>query len=133
MKTYTSRVAAMLAAASFIGIAGFVGATPAQARANGSENRVAVKYGDLNLGSNGGADRLYARLHFAAERVCNDNDPDAVFLQIRREIRGCEEDAMARAIAKVDSPKLTADFTRQFPQKTFRISTLPGAGATSAG
>lgn len=133
MKTYTSRVAALLAAASFIGIAGFAGATPAQARTNATENHVAVKYGDLNLGSNGGADRLYARLHLAAERVCNGDDPDAVFLQVRRDIRNCEEDAMARAIAKVDSPKLTADFTRQFPEKTFRISTLTGTQRAAAG
>lgn len=74
--------------------------TPAPVRA------VTVRYGDLDLSTERGAQALLARITKAAKSVCPqavDRDLGA-FLASRR----CEREAIARAVRQVDSPRLAA-------------------------
>jgi UrcA family protein len=64
-----------------------------------------VSYGDLDLRSNAGAATLYSRIRSAAREVC---EPlDEVMIKLLRATYDCRTDAVARAVAKVDSPVLT--------------------------
>src|SRR5262245_42289577 len=76
----------------------------AATNANG-EREVVVKYGDLNLASPEGVSVLYRRLHSAAVHVCEDDSP---YLEKKAEVKACIADSMERAIARVNSPALTA-------------------------
>jgi UrcA family protein len=69
---------------------------------------VTVKYGDLNLSTDEGAQRLYGRITQAARSVCetqNGRDPKAVATS-----RTCESAAIARAVSDVHSPGVAATF-----------------------
>jgi UrcA family protein len=117
MNTSTFRKALILAMANFVGISPLaMGATRAQASA--AESHVTVRYGDLSLNVEHDAERLYARLHRAAEKVCNADDVDAVFPEVRAAIYACEQGAIARAVAQVNSPKVTAEFNHRHPTAT---------------
>ena len=64
-----------------------------------------VSYGDLDLSSNAGAATLYSRIRSAAREVCEPLDD--VMIKLLRAKYDCRADAVARAVAKVDSPALT--------------------------
>jgi UrcA family protein len=66
-----------------------------------------VKYGDLNLDESVGAGTLYARIDVAARQVC---DPPEIpgFRPLLVEIKRCRAQAVAKAIADVNSPMLTS-------------------------
>ena len=64
-----------------------------------------VGYGDLDLKSNAGAATLYSRIRSAAREVCEPLDD--VMIKLLRAKYDCRADAVARAVAKVDSPALT--------------------------
>jgi UrcA family protein len=103
------------AAASAAGLAilllGASAAHATTATSNGVATKV-VHYGDLNVNTDEGAQRLYLRLRLAAEDVCgSDHDPfDEMYVYFH-----CEQDAIARAVDDVALPKLTAVFDRLFP------------------
>ncbi len=64
-----------------------------------------VEYGDLDLGRDSGVATLYSRIRSAAKEVC---EPiDVVFIKLLRERFDCRKDAVARAVADVNSPALT--------------------------
>jgi UrcA family protein len=64
-----------------------------------------VKFDDLDLNRNAGAATLYSRISSAAREVC---EPiDVISVKILRERAGCRHEAVARAIADVNSPYLT--------------------------
>jgi UrcA family protein len=64
-----------------------------------------VSYGDLDLRSNAGVATLYSRIRSAAREVCEPLDD--VMIKLLRAKYDCRTDAVARAVAKVDSPALT--------------------------
>jgi UrcA family protein len=66
-----------------------------------------VKYGDLNLEESASAGTLYARIDVAAREVC---DPPEIrgFRPLLVEINRCRAQAVAKAVADVDAPKLTS-------------------------
>jgi UrcA family protein len=66
-----------------------------------------VNYGDLNLDEPVGAGTLYARIDLAAQQVC---DPPEIpgFRPLLVEIKRCRAQAVAKAVADVNSPKLTS-------------------------
>jgi UrcA family protein len=64
-----------------------------------------VRYDDLDLNRNAGAATLYARISIAARAVCEPSD--VITVKTLRERAGCRQDAVARAIAEVNSPALT--------------------------
>jgi len=63
-----------------------------------------VKFGDLNVSTQAGAEALYGRIHAAAKRVCTlSND-----LWARHRMLPCITSAEDKAIEKVNAPLLTA-------------------------
>lgn len=66
--------------------------------------RVAVYYGDLNLDTDSGVQRLQRRLVAAAHEVCGRPDPRN--LRLASEARECFDQAMVRAVAEVDNTRL---------------------------
>jgi len=83
-------------------ILGLLGATPALAT---DPSSVKVSYRDLDLSTFAGAHELYGRIKTAARTVCGyegRNLTDQAFWN------GCYRGAIADAVAKVNSPLLTA-------------------------
>ena len=70
-----------------------------------------VHYGDLNVNTDDGAQRLYLRLNRAAEHVCGD---DRDVFDERFIYYACEQAAIERAVDHVALPKLTAQYDRRF-------------------
>ena len=68
---------------------------------------VTVKYGDLNLSTAEGANTLYSRLRRAARSVCG---VDSIQPEEKMWVhwKACYDTAIATAVAKVNSPMLTA-------------------------
>ncbi len=90
--------------AAFTSIACLLGA--AQAVAAPAETRSeTVSYRDLDLSTIEGATALYQRLKSAARHVC---DEPGTYPYALQEWRSCYNAAIADAVAKVNSPLLTA-------------------------
>jgi UrcA family protein len=68
--------------------------------------RLVVKYERDSLATEGGAKVLYHRIVRAAEQVCPATAADRPFLTTA--VRQCREQAVARAVQKIDSPRLAA-------------------------
>lgn len=68
--------------------------------------QTAVSYADLNLAVPADADRLYARLQKAANRVCGQFK--AMDLRARQQQRKCYRESLAQAVATVDHAAITA-------------------------
>ena len=67
-----------------------------------------VQYGDLDLSHNAGVATLFSRINIAAREVC---DPmDVVIANLLRQRYDCRQDAIARAVAEVNTPLLTSYF-----------------------
>jgi len=83
------------------------GAVSAPANADtGDIPSVAVKFADLDISRPEGAARLYGRIKTAATMVCSSFDRSGLAAQAN--FKTCVSDAIARAVAKVDSPSLYA-------------------------
>lgn len=67
---------------------------------------VTVKYSDLNLSTDEGARRLYARISGAARNVCP--EPSLLDLKALASTEACQSAAIARAVREVRSPRLAA-------------------------
>ena len=80
-------------------------ALPAVAGDNIVTKSQVVKFGDLNLASDAGAQALYQRIKLAARRVCAGADTDDRFGNL--EYRNCMKQAVDNAVAKIDRPTLT--------------------------
>ena len=66
-----------------------------------------VTYADLNLKSQAGVETLYKRIRQAAYEVCQ--IPTGTHqIMIESEFKACKADAIDRAIAQTNVPKLTA-------------------------
>jgi UrcA family protein len=94
-------------------------------------HQVRVRYGDLNLNTEQGADELYRRISYAAHEVCSDVVvPSYVLLESA--YRQCRQTAMQDAVAKVDRPRLTALYDRHFPENPLANNNQPH-GSRSVG
>ena len=65
-----------------------------------------VAYGDLNLANRQGVEQLYRRIVGAAQQVCRTLNGRS--LQEKQEFSICTKQSIARAVAVVDLPALTA-------------------------
>jgi UrcA family protein len=102
------RISALaLAAAGTILYAAAAGAATADAAAPAGTPGIVVKFGDLNLGTEAGVHRLYGRLVQAANQLCavefNNHD-----LRVMQMVQACRDEAVARAVREVASPRLAA-------------------------
>jgi UrcA family protein len=74
---------------------------------SGSEpTKKTVTYGDLNLANPQGVEQLYQRVVGAARQVCDSLDGRS--LQEKEQFSTCVKQSIARAVATVDQPALTA-------------------------
>lgn len=81
--------------------------TPAMAdQSNGEPLTKVVSYAGLNLNGEAGARTLYGRLRMAAAQVCAPFKGNT--LREKTNWRECFDQALARSVAKVDEPSLTA-------------------------
>jgi UrcA family protein len=67
-----------------------------------------VSLAGLDLAHAQGAELLYARIRSAARQVCEPVAASAPYRFAQLEERNCVEQSIGRAVAKVDSPLLTA-------------------------
>jgi UrcA family protein len=88
----------LLAASAFA-----IPALPAAAADAVVTKSLTVRYGDLNLGTDEGAQTLYRRIKLAAQKVCVGADTKPFG---RAEFRKCVNTAVDDAVAKVDRPTL---------------------------
>ena len=65
-----------------------------------------VKYADLNLASQQGVEQLYRRISGAAQHVCDNGESRS--LQAQAQVWICTQQTIARAVAAVNQPALTA-------------------------
>ena len=70
--------------------------------------QVVVKFGDLNLSSPQGANKLYNRLAAAAQAVCKSFAVDNRDLGAQARVNACLHRAIADAVTKVGQPELFA-------------------------
>jgi UrcA family protein len=77
-----------------------------------------VEYADLNVTQQPGAEALYRRIENAARSVCrvDATEPLAYVAQMRT----CEEDAVAHAVADADLPMLTGLYAERADRQTAR-------------
>lgn len=104
MKPTIARKTALIAMAALSAglTANFASATTVDDEAR----QAVVRYSDLDLGRPEDARRLYGRILSAAREVCeNFRSPDLQRAQIHRR---CMEEAVANAVAKVQSAQVTA-------------------------
>jgi UrcA family protein len=66
---------------------------------------IKVGYSDLNLSSQAGAEALMRRIHHAASDICGGPSRD---LGIEQQYNSCMDATVGAAVAKVNSPILTA-------------------------
>jgi UrcA family protein len=72
-----------------------------------------VQYGDLNLGTEQGAEILYGRLMHAARHVCGEpGDPS--YLMEGHAYLQCRKTALKQAVADVDNAKVAALYDEHF-------------------
>jgi len=105
-------------AAAIAGVVGLmaVGAAATQASADPLMNPdVVVNYGDLDLSTAAGAEKLYMRIEHAAVRVC----PHMGAAELDRYVAtvGCQDAVVANAVARVSSPRLAAIYAAHHGNK----------------
>ena len=66
-----------------------------------------VRVDQYNLTTQRGAESLYRQIRTAAERVCG-YEGNRDVLRLKAKVRSCEQQAVARAVAQVGLPSLTA-------------------------
>jgi len=79
-----------------------------------SAPKVTVTYHDLDLATDAGNTALYARLESAAAKVCVVDDIRDLHASAAR--AQCEQQALARAVRDVNSPRLAALYGARSPQ-----------------
>jgi len=93
---------AMIAGCLVAAVASVAAATPAP----DDVPSVTVRYADLDLTTEAGAHTLYRRIRLAARAVCPSADSrDLARLAVTQ---SCQEQAIARAVQAVSSPRLAA-------------------------
>ncbi|MGH8236347.1 MAG: UrcA family protein [Steroidobacteraceae bacterium] len=98
MKTSAIAIAAVLA----VSLTGMAQATTTARKVY----QQVVSYGDLNLENEADAAILHGRIKSAARNVCGMKQT-LIPIELKSPVHACVEDAMARAIADVNAPKLT--------------------------
>jgi UrcA family protein len=81
-------------------------AVQAAEKSRDSEPVKAVQFGDLNLASPQGVERLYRRIAAAAQQVCDTRQGRSLTAQALDSI--CTKQSIARAVVAVGQPALTA-------------------------
>jgi UrcA family protein len=78
-----------------------------------------VRYSDLNLNRPQDVARLYARITFAADKLCGPRSLTGSYYKWA-DYQSCYSDAIAQAVARVDQPSLSAYSRQRSPQPVSR-------------
>ena len=120
MKTFSRFV--LVAAAGLV--AASIASAPARAGTEETETRsVTLRFDPRDLNADGGAERLLSRVSSAAWKVC---DPGGSLAQLLEDgsYRTCRRNAIARAVADVNRPALTAAFNRHYADRSLRAAVV---------
>jgi len=107
-----SHVAKVFALA--VGVTLGLGAAQAGQAATGHE-QTSVQFGDLDLHSQAGAERVIARLQAGADKVCGER-PGLRDVARSGEYRQCVRHAMGDAVAQLNSPLVSALYGKESEQ-----------------
>jgi UrcA family protein len=107
----SSRVLASLIGAYALAIV-LVAPPVSYAQSVAAQPTVAVRYADLNLDTHSGVKTLFSRIQTAADEVCQQYGPQGSLIPSAAH-RSCTKDAVAAAVRKVDSPRLTAYYSER--------------------
>ena len=123
MKTYFRL--GLLAAATGLVTTLLVGSGPTWASISDIETRsVTLRFDPRDLNTDRGANRLLSRISGAATRVCDDGGST---LQLESSgYHVCRHDAIARAVADVNRPTVTAAYTRHFGERDRGLHAVAG-------
>jgi UrcA family protein len=88
-----------------------LGTLNANATAPAAADAVQVRYSDLDLSRKAGIATLYQRIQGAAQRVCETHTGRR--LEQQRGHAACVDNAVARAVARIDRPMLSDYAARQ--------------------
>ena len=105
MKAITGNSKNFLAAVAAVCLASVTIVAHADEAAGGVPART-VHYSDLNINTEAGATRLYARIRNAAQQVCG--DVDSRRLEVAAAAKACVNRAIYSSVRSVNSPKLTS-------------------------
>jgi UrcA family protein len=105
---YAKTLLSTVAVAAAIGFAAAAApATSAPASSNLDQVSVQVRLGDLNLGSNAGAEIALRRIHNAARSICG-GAPNVRELDRAAPYADCMNRSVGQAVISLDSPLVTA-------------------------
>jgi len=110
MRNRALQVAAFVTAAAMARAVGATSAVPA----NAEQKSVVVRYQRADLDSGPGAEGLYQSLSRAARSACGD-DGFTKEIDVRLQLKQCEQAAIADAVSGVSSANLTTAYNRHFP------------------
>jgi len=88
--------------------AGVLGVATAGAATNSDVPSVVVKYDEQSLSTDRGVKDLYAKIVRASRQVCPNAGDSIRDLRLQALIKECRDQAVARAIAKIDNAQLAA-------------------------
>ncbi len=110
-----SKLGLLVAAAGLVA-APLLATGPAWASISDTQTRsVTLRFDPRDLNTDHGADRLLSRISGAATKVCDDGGS---MLQLESSAyRVCRHDAIARAVADLNRPTVTAAYTRHFGER----------------
>jgi UrcA family protein len=100
-----NQVAVILAASALVLL---VGTAPAHAKDNVVTKSIVVKYGDLDVSTSAGGQALHNRIAKAARKACRDLYRDSGIGKAGTGPRTCVQQAIEKAVEKVDRPTLWA-------------------------
>ena len=118
--TYAARIAGVMLAATSLSLV----IHAAQADAVDSPKQQVVSFRDLNMHSPEGIEVAYWRIKNAARDVCA--TPNRYDLS-EAALRPCVNDAVARAVAQVNSPMLTSLYDAKTGKADKKVATLAQA------
>ena len=95
-------------------------------------HKVLVRYQDLNVNTERGAEQLYHRISFAAHEVCGDVTAPS-YLILNRAYQQCRQTTLKQAVAAVDRPKLTALYDQHYPDSPLVAAKASSHGSRSVG
>ncbi len=121
-----STLGVLAAAAALVGIG------PAWASISDTQPRsVTLRFDPRDLNSPKGADRLLSRIGGAATKVCDEGGSILLLIE-SGSYRACRHDAIARAVADVNRPTVTAAYNRHFAEKERGLRAAVGPQPTVA-
>ena len=100
-----------------------VAVSPASAAESGEVSSVTIHVGDLDAHTVHGAKHIYFRLQRAAGEVCGDDVDKHGRLELITLLRTCEQQAIEPVVEHIDTPPLTAIYTRHFPDRRGTVET----------